>query len=227
MNPSSRANIQNFSQCSLGNICSLIGQGLNTSCIQTPGARSTLSTQQCGNGILEPGEECDAGPNGSQCCTTQCKLASGAQCDPGTSACCSSSCTFAPSSQICRPSVDTRCDAAEYCTGTSAECPADQNKPNGSSCGDGLSCANGFCTSRDLQCQQASTGTMSFRSACSASNANTCQLTCQSPNSRNSVSSFSNLSLTAPSAAMVEDAATASASRARGKTLSATSIRTT
>lgn len=183
MNPSSRANIQSFSQCSIGNVCSLIGQGLNTSCIQTPGARSTLSTQQCGNGILEPGEECDAGPNGSNCCTTQCRLASGAQCDPASSACCSNSCRFAPTTQMCRPSVDDRCDTAEYCNGTSAECPADQTKADGSSCGDGLSCANGYCTSRDLQCQQASTGSMSFLSACSASNANSCQMTCQSPSS--------------------------------------------
>lgn len=186
MNPSSRANIQNFSPCSVGNICSLLGQGLDTSCIQAPGQRSTLSTQQCGNGILEPGEECDAGPNGSQCCTSQCRLASGAQCDPATSACCSSSCTFAPSTQVCRPSVDDRCDSAETCTGTSAECPADVTKDDGSSCGSGLSCANGYCTSRDLQCQQASTGQLNFRSACSASNANSCQLTCQSPNSVNS-----------------------------------------
>ncbi|CDR99137.1 related to ADAM protease ADM-B [Sporisorium scitamineum] len=185
MNPSSRANIQSFSQCSIGNVCSLLGQGLDTSCIQTPGQRSTLSTQQCGNGILEPGEECDAGPNGSQCCTRQCKLASGAQCDPATSSCCSNSCTFAPSSQMCRPSVDDRCDSAEYCTGSSAECPADVARDDGSSCGSGLSCANGYCTSRDLQCQQASTGSLNFRSACSASNANSCQLTCQSPDSVN------------------------------------------
>ncbi|SOV03577.1 related to ADAM protease ADM-B [Ustilago sp. UG-2017a] len=185
MNPSSRANTQNFSQCSIGNVCTLLGRGLDTSCIQNPGQRSTLSTEQCGNGILEPGEECDAGPNGSQCCTPQCRLAQGAQCDPATSACCSNSCTFAPSSQICRPSVDTRCDTEEFCTGTSAECPADQTNADGSSCGDGLSCANGHCTSRDLQCQQASTGQITFRSACAASNANSCQLTCQSPNSRN------------------------------------------
>ncbi|ETS64719.1 hypothetical protein PaG_00671 [Moesziomyces aphidis] len=185
MNPSSRANIQSFSQCSIGNVCSLLGRGLDTSCVQTPGARSTLSTQQCGNGILEPGEECDAGPNGSRCCTSECKLASNAQCDPASSPCCSDSCSFAPSSQMCRPSVDSRCDTAEYCTGSSAECPADQTNEDGSSCGNGLTCANGFCTSRDLQCQQASTGSISFRSACSASNANSCQLTCQSPTSRN------------------------------------------
>uniref|UniRef100_V5ETU2 Disintegrin and metalloproteinase domain-containing protein B n=1 Tax=Kalmanozyma brasiliensis (strain GHG001) TaxID=1365824 RepID=V5ETU2_KALBG len=185
MNPSSRSNIQNFSPCSIGNICSLLGQGLDTSCVQAPGQRSTLSTQQCGNGILEPGEECDAGPNGSQCCTSQCRLTSGAQCDPATSACCSNSCTFAASTQQCRPSVDDRCDTAEFCTGTSAECPADTTKDDGSSCGSGLTCANGYCTSRDLQCQQASTGSLRFRSACSASNANSCQLTCQSPNSIN------------------------------------------
>lgn len=185
MNPSSRSNIENFSQCSIGNICTLLGQGLNTSCIATPGSRSTLSTQQCGNGILEPGEECDAGPNGSQCCTTQCRLTSNAQCDPATSPCCTSSCRYAASSQVCRPAVDSLCDTTEYCNGTSASCPTDIKRDDGASCGSGLSCANGFCTSRDQQCQQASTSSMSFSSACSASSSTGCQLTCQSPNSIN------------------------------------------
>ncbi|PWZ02235.1 hypothetical protein BCV70DRAFT_198508 [Testicularia cyperi] len=185
MNPSSRSNIENFSQCSIGNVCSLLARGLNTSCIATPGSRATLSTQQCGNGILEPGEECDAGPNGSQCCTTECRLASSAQCDPSTSACCTDSCTFASTSQMCRPALDARCDTAEYCSGTSAECPTDEKKQDGESCGSGLTCANGFCTSRDQQCREASTSSMTFNSACSASTSNSCQLACQSPSSIN------------------------------------------
>ncbi|EPQ28565.1 uncharacterized protein PFL1_03869 [Pseudozyma flocculosa PF-1] len=185
MNPSSQNNIQSFSQCSIGNICSMLGRGLDTSCVETPGRRTTLSTQQCGNGILEPGEECDAGPNGSRCCTSQCKLTSGSQCDPETSPCCTSQCNYAPATQVCRPALDSRCDTAETCNGTSAECPADEKKSDGSSCGDGLSCANGLCTSRDLQCRQASTGSMSFSRACSASNANGCSLTCQDPSTAN------------------------------------------
>ena len=187
MNPRSQSNIDTFSQCSIGNICSLIGQGLDTSCIQTPGQRATLSTEQCGNGILEPGEECDAGPNGSACCTNECRLAPNARCDPSNSACCTQSCGFAPASQVCRPSVDDRCDTAETCTGDSAECPEDQKKNDGDSCGSGgLSCANGFCTSRDQQCRSASTNSMSFSRACSASVTNSCQLTCQDPRSARS-----------------------------------------
>ncbi|KAN0061692.1 hypothetical protein ACQY0O_005684 [Thecaphora frezii] len=185
MNPSSQPNINNFSQCSIGNICSMLGRGLDTSCVETPGRRTTLSIQQCGNGILEPGEECDAGPEGSSCCTAQCRLTSGAQCDPQTSPCCTSRCQFAPSTQVCRPALDARCDTAETCNGTSAECPTDQKKDDGVSCGDGLSCANGLCTSRDLQCRQASTSSMSFSQACPVSNSQGCSLSCQDPSSSN------------------------------------------
>ncbi len=184
MNPVSSQSAGTFSPCTIGNVCSLIGRGLGGQCIVQPGQRTTLSNQQCGNGILEPGEECDAGPNGSQCCTSQCKLTSGSRCDPQASACCTDQCQFASNTTVCRPSVDSRCDQAETCTGTSADCPADVTTSDGTGCGNGLSCASGICTSKDQQCQQAG-ASLGLSQAC-PQNSGSCSVTCLSPGSSNS-----------------------------------------
>ncbi|KDN36881.1 hypothetical protein K437DRAFT_271016 [Tilletiaria anomala UBC 951] len=186
MNPVSSPSAQTFSACTIGNVCSLLGGGLGSDCIVAPGERATLSAQQCGNGILEPGEECDAGPRGSQCCSTTCKLTSGSRCDPLASACCTDSCQYAPSTKVCRPSIDDRCDSAEMCSGTSAECPADVTKPDGKECGsDGLMCASGHCTSRDQQCQQQGTS-LNLTQACPVSTSGTCSIACLDPRGGNS-----------------------------------------
>ncbi|CAO1635391.1 unnamed protein product [Parajaminaea phylloscopi] len=185
MSPVASTNTLKFSQCSIGNICSMLSGGLNTDCVTTPGQRNTLSTQQCGNGILEPGEECDAGPNGSSCCSSQCKLTSGSQCDPTGSPCCSSSCKFAASTTLCRAAKDSSsCDTPEYCTGSSATCPDDKYEANGKSCGgNGLACANGRCTSRDLQCQSQTSGSQSYTKACPVRASQSCSLACQGDSS--------------------------------------------
>lgn len=183
MSPVSESETQTFSPCSIGNICSMLGQGLDTSCVNDPtqNSRETLSIQQCGNGILEPGEECDAGPDGSNCCTTSCRLRSNAVCDPASTGCCTDSCQFASASTVCRPSVDDRCDTAEMCTGNSAQCPDDARKDDGASCGSGLTCASGHCTSRDLQCQQQSQANYDFSRACSPNADQSCSVSCQNP----------------------------------------------
>ena len=91
-----------------------------------------IVTGECGNGVLEAGEDCDDG-----------NLAAGD--------CCSSTCTIEPASTVCRAAAGT-CDAAETCTGSSATCPADAPQPNGTSCDDGNactsdeSCQGGACT---------------------------------------------------------------------------------
>jgi hypothetical protein len=191
MSPVSQQDTTTFSPCSIGNICTMLGTGLNTSCINDPSTnpRETLSIQQCGNGILEPGEECDAGIGGSSCCTTSCKLTSGSVCDPETSSCCTDSCQFASASTVCRAAVDTRCDTAETCTGTSATCPADVVSSDGTSCGssgDGLTCASGHCTSRNLQCQDQSQSSLNFTSACPVSSDGSCSISCREPGSSDS-----------------------------------------
>lgn len=188
MNPVSEQSTDSFSQCTIGNICSMLGRGLDTTCVEVPGGRTTLSEQQCGNGIKEPGEECDAGPNGSQCCSTECTLTSGSVCDPSTQGCCTDQCQLQSSGFVCRASQDPRCDQAETCSGTTADCPADETESDGTSCGsDDLSCASGICTSRDLQCQQQSTGTsLNLQEACPANADNSCSVSCKDPRSSNS-----------------------------------------
>ncbi|UZJ56037.1 hypothetical protein CBS101457_005357 [Exobasidium rhododendri] len=189
MSPVSQQATQIFSPCSIGNICTMLGSGLNTTCISDPSTnpRETLSIQQCGNGILEPGEECDAGISGSNCCTTSCRLTSGSVCDPESSACCNSSCQYASATTVCRAAVDPLCDTAEMCTGTNSTCPVDVRKADGSSCGgDDLTCASGHCTSRNLQCQEQSSSGMNFTAACPVSADSSCSISCQDPSSSSS-----------------------------------------
>ena len=178
MSPVADTGEMNFSPCSIGNICrsanviwlaesypclgSLMsgsaGGRTNTSCLIDPNGPTSLSDRplitlrMCGNGIVEEGEDCDPGVNSnSSCCdASTCRFRNGAVCDPDSSPCCTDSCAFAPSTQVCRPSKDDRCDSEERCTGDSAQCPQDVFAPNGQSCGDGsLACATGTCTSLD------------------------------------------------------------------------------
>jgi hypothetical protein len=107
-------------------------------------------TSLCGNGVIDPGEQCDEGANngvGATCCTrsctrktagTVCRLPVSA-CDPaetcsGTSGVCPPD-AIASASVVCRAaSAGQACDADEYCTGTSTVCPPDVVKPAGSVC---------------------------------------------------------------------------------------------
>lgn len=167
-----------------------------------------LRLQQCGNGILEPGEDCDPGSNTtSTCCDAKtCKFRTGAVCDPTNSGCCTSTCQFAAAQTVCRPAVDSTCDIAETCTGTNATCPADTHVADGkcqfvlsvgafgglnalcfilpgTSCGsNGLACASGQCTSRDVQCK-AQGATLGITKSCPSNTDSSCSVTCADPKS--------------------------------------------
>lgn len=176
-----------FSPCSIGNVCTSLRDSLNTTCLVKPGQRSVISLQQCGNGIVEPGEDCDPGQGSSPCCDAKtCKFSSGSVCDPINSPCCTSTCQYASSNVVCRPSIDPQCDQAERCTGRDASCPVDGFIENGKSCGNssaGLTCASGMCTSRDQQCQVHGTS-LRLKTACPASATSTCQVACVDPTGR-------------------------------------------
>src|SRR5439155_1324465 len=68
-------------------------------------AVAVFHVRRCGDGVLDPGEQCDDG-----------NVLDGD--------CCSSTCQFEPATTICRPAAGA-CDVAERCDGVSDDCPAD------------------------------------------------------------------------------------------------------
>ncbi|KAM0676594.1 hypothetical protein BDAP_002803 [Binucleata daphniae] len=126
----------------------------------------------CGNGMLDPGEECDSGmPFGSSCCTSNCKLRKNAECDDNNGECCKD-CKFVAKETLCKN--ENECTNSTYCTGSSASCPIDykDNEP----CKDGF-CKNGKCQTKNLMCQRIG---KKFSTGCDQSN--TCQLVCVNDN---------------------------------------------
>lgn len=184
MNPSTSQGVTSFSPCTIGNICSAIGRNsVKTTCLSDNKGVSTITGQQCGNGIVEPGEECDCGGEAgcadNACCdASTCKFKNNAVCDDSNEDCCHN-CQLASNGTVCRASTGV-CDPAETCTGSSATCPADVQAPQGQSCGNGLQCAAGQCTSRDLQCKTVM-GSYTSGNDTYACDSSSCTITCASP----------------------------------------------
>ena len=187
MNPSTGDGISDFSPCSIGNICSALGRNsVNSSALVDNKGLTTVTGQQCGNGIVEDGEDCDCGGTAScgnnTCCDAKtCKFLGNAVCDESNEDCCTN-CQFSSSGTVCRASTG-ECDPQETCSGTNATCPADATAPNGQSCGasgSNLQCASGQCTSRNQQCKTLM-GSYTTNNDTYACNSQDCTLSCASP----------------------------------------------
>lgn len=184
MNPSTSPGAEDFSMCSVGNICSALGRGsVQSTCLSENRQVDLISGQECGNGIVEKGEDCDCGGEegcaGNTCCdASTCKFTSGSVCDDSNEDCCSG-CQLASNGTVCRESTG-QCDPQEVCSGTSATCPPDSSSPNGESCGKGVYCANGQCTSRDQQCKTVM-GSYTLGNDTSSCYHSGCTITCKSP----------------------------------------------
>lgn len=186
MNPSTGERIEDFSRCSIGNICSGLLRNVDGECLTDNRNVGTITGSQCGNGIVEEGEDCDCGGaddcDDNDCCNPEtCEFRDGAQCDPTNEDCCNDQCEFASSGTVCRASTGD-CDPEETCPGDSGNCPSDNHLDDGDSCGDGLSCASGQCTSRNMQCRAMLGDGNEDNEDITACGGDTCMLSCESPN---------------------------------------------
>ncbi|KAI8889616.1 zincin [Backusella circina FSU 941] len=177
MSSSSNSSVEYFSSCSINTICHNFP--ISGSCLKDLSSARLYQLNTCGNGIVEDGEECDTGGEETACCDINtCKFKNNAVCEDSNSECCRN-CQIKSKGTMCRPAV-TNCDAAEYCTGISAECPSDLFVADGTSCGfNNLKCASGQCTSRDYQCY-AKGSSVNITKSCQTNNQE-CMMLCDGP----------------------------------------------
>uniref|UniRef100_A0A8I3NE71 ADAM metallopeptidase domain 18 n=1 Tax=Canis lupus familiaris TaxID=9615 RepID=A0A8I3NE71_CANLF len=151
--------IKFFSNCSMHDYRYFVSK-FETKCLQNfPNLQPLYQNQSvCGNGILEPNEECDCGSQEEcqfkKCCDfNTCKLKGSAKC--GSGPCCTSNCEISVAGTPCRKIIDQECDFTEYCNGTSSNCVPDTYASNGMLCRLGTAyCYNGRCQTTDNQCAQ-------------------------------------------------------------------------
>ncbi|XP_058014541.1 disintegrin and metalloproteinase domain-containing protein 21-like [Ahaetulla prasina] len=142
-----------FSNCSILDFIDLSEQGLLGCLLNVPQIPSRF--ENCGNGVLDVGEQCDCGGKNTcvhdPCCTLDCRLTKNARC--GTGKCCRK-CMFIPKGEICRAKAN-ECDLPEYCNGKSAHCPKDLYLQDGTPCSKYTSyCYKKRCWNHDFLCRR-------------------------------------------------------------------------
>uniref|UniRef100_A0A3B4EWL0 Disintegrin and metalloproteinase domain-containing protein 9-like n=1 Tax=Pundamilia nyererei TaxID=303518 RepID=A0A3B4EWL0_9CICH len=147
----------NFSQCSEADFEALILRGGGLCLRNQPAASNVISNPECGNGLLEQGEQCDCGK--PQECTNKCCNAATCTFTQG-SACAHGACSLwliivlflKVAGTPCRNSVNT-CDLPEYCNGRNESCPNDFYLMDGLPCENNAAyCYEGRCQTYDYQC---------------------------------------------------------------------------
>ncbi|ESN91736.1 hypothetical protein HELRODRAFT_96397 [Helobdella robusta] len=136
----------------------LLDEGMRH-CLQNSPHKVFGEGNDCGNGFINKGEDCDCGlPKDctSKCCDPRtCKFLSRATCATGS--CCNlDTCQIKPPMTECR-GVQSECDVGEYCDGESEFCPFDVFKHNGHPCTSfqkGAFCFDGQCRTHDTQCKR-------------------------------------------------------------------------
>ncbi|XP_017046780.1 zinc metalloproteinase-disintegrin-like MTP8 [Drosophila ficusphila] len=144
----------NWSRCSINQLTISFSQGLDY-CLRNKPER-LLESPTCGNGFVEPGEQCDCGlPEHCEnaCCNAKtCMLHANASCATGE--CCDlTTCRPKLAGSACREE-ENECDLPEYCTGESEYCPADVFRRDTEPCDGGKAyCFQGTCRSHSSQCR--------------------------------------------------------------------------
>ncbi|XP_055712336.1 disintegrin and metalloproteinase domain-containing protein unc-71 isoform X4 [Phlebotomus papatasi] len=151
-----------FSECSRSDYIDALRIGHGLCLLNKPNELEVR--RNCGNTIVEEGEECDCGSfeecdEKDPCCDPiTCKLKKEAECASGP---CCENCQLRKQGQICRDSTN-ECDLPEFCTGDSGQCPQDVFIKNGNPCGSSTHpvsgptgyCFNGQCPTMAFQCER-------------------------------------------------------------------------
>ncbi|CAB3227732.1 unnamed protein product [Arctia plantaginis] len=150
-----------WSSCSLSSLALSFSKGLDYCLRNKP--KSIFDSSTCGNGFVEPGEQCDCGAPAvgdshnscRACCDPRtCLLRENATCSTGM--CCDlKTCRPMAVGTVCR-SAKSECDLPEYCTGQSEYCPDNVYKMDTIPCGSGEEtayCVKGGCRSHSDQCR--------------------------------------------------------------------------
>ncbi|RXM36184.1 Disintegrin and metalloproteinase domain-containing protein 22 [Acipenser ruthenus] len=142
-----------FSQCNMEEYNNFLNSGGGACLFNKPS--KLLDPPECGNGFIEPGEECDCGSpadclkEGGDCCK-MCTLTQGSKCSDGL---CCKNCQLERMGAVCRDAVND-CDIPENCTGNSSQCPPNVHKMDGYTCEKEQGrCFNGRCKTKDRQCK--------------------------------------------------------------------------
>uniref|UniRef100_A0A8C7DPJ8 Disintegrin and metalloproteinase domain-containing protein 10 n=1 Tax=Oncorhynchus kisutch TaxID=8019 RepID=A0A8C7DPJ8_ONCKI len=143
-----KLNNNKFSVCSVRNISQVL-EKKRGSCFVESGQPI------CGNGLVEPGEECDCGYSDQcrdQCCydagqpdNRKCKLKPNKVCSPSQGLCCTPECFYKGRNEKCRE--ESECAHQGMCNGGTAQCPTSEPKANFTAChGETQVCLNGGCS---------------------------------------------------------------------------------
>ncbi|XP_077178745.1 disintegrin and metalloproteinase domain-containing protein 20-like [Paroedura picta] len=142
-----------FSNCSYNSYSNLINSGRKQCLLIPPEHEKLYELKNCGNKVVESGEQCDCGSpvhcQSDVCCQPNCMLHSGATCAVGT---CCANCQYLPAGTVCRERTSI-CDLPEYCTGISEWCPEDVHVQDGAPCQDNAICYHGKCSTHNNLCQ--------------------------------------------------------------------------
>uniref|UniRef100_A0A1I8NQN7 ADAM10 endopeptidase n=1 Tax=Stomoxys calcitrans TaxID=35570 RepID=A0A1I8NQN7_STOCA len=147
-----KKNNNKFSPCSLKSIEPV----LNAKARSTKGCFTEPQSSICGNGVVEPGEQCDCGWEEDckdSCCFPMsrhprndekpCTLTPKAMCSPSQGPCCTGDCKLKYGDK-CRD--DNGCRDPSFCDGHMPQCPPSVNKPNKTICNKEFVCYMGECT---------------------------------------------------------------------------------